>query len=117
MNVECLVAEIPLAIKVAICPNGTSEPIPCEKMVAEEKLEAEGGLAEMKVILGWHFNFRTLTVTLPGHKYIVWLLEIQQMMKTWQRMKKTLELTIRHMGHVSFVISWVYHLLSRLRSE
>ncbi len=70
MNTEHLEAAIPLAIKVAACPNNANEPIPREKMVAEDKLKAEGGLVETKVILGWHFNFRTLTVTLPEHKYI-----------------------------------------------
>ena len=41
-------------------------------MVALENLIAEGGLMETKMILGWLFNFRTLTVTLPEHKYIAW---------------------------------------------
>jgi hypothetical protein len=116
MNAECLEAAIPLAIKVAACPNDANKPIPREKMVAEDKLKVEGGLAEMKVILGWHFNFRTLTVTLLKHKYITWSREIQQMMKTRQTTKKPLELTIRRMGHVGFVIPWVHHFLSRLRS-
>jgi hypothetical protein len=66
MNAECLEAVIPLAIEVAACPNDANEPIPCKKMGAEYKLKVEGGLAETKVILGWHFNFRTLTVTLPS---------------------------------------------------
>jgi hypothetical protein len=37
------------------------------------------------------------------------------MMKTRQTMKKPLELTIGRMGHVGFIIPWVYHFLSRLR--
>jgi hypothetical protein len=40
MNVERLKAAIPLAIKVAACPNNANEPIPREKMVAEDKLKA-----------------------------------------------------------------------------
>jgi hypothetical protein len=47
-------------------------------MVAEDKLKAEGGLSETKVILGWELNFRTLTVTLPEHKHIAWSGEIEQ---------------------------------------
>jgi hypothetical protein len=116
MNAEHLEAAIPFAIEVAACPNGANEPIPCKKMVAEDKLTAEGGLTETKVILGWHFNFRTLTITLPKHKYIAWSQEIQQMMKTRWTTKKPLELIIGRMGHVGFVIPWVYHFLSRLRS-
>jgi hypothetical protein len=82
INAEHLVAVIPLAIKVAACPNNANKPIPRKKMVTEEKLKAEGGLAGTTVILGWHFNFRTLTITLSKHKYIEWLQEIQQMMTT-----------------------------------
>ncbi len=59
-------------------------------MVAEDKLTAEGGLAETKVILGWHFNFRTLTVSL----YIAWSGEINTMLDRGRTTKKALELTI-----------------------
>jgi hypothetical protein len=69
-NTNRLEAAIPLAIKVAAWPNDVNEPIPWEPMVAQEKLKAEGGLAEAKFILGWHFNFCTLTVTLPKQKHI-----------------------------------------------
>jgi hypothetical protein len=79
-------------------------------------LTAEGGLAETKVILGWHFNFRTLTMSLPEHKYIAWLREIQQMIKTRHTTKKQLKSTIRCLGHVCFVVPWVYHFLSWLPS-
>ncbi len=85
-------------------------------MVALEKLIAEGGLTETKIILGWLFNFRTPTVTLPEHKYIVWSREIRQMIKKQWTTKKQLESPIGRMGHVDFVIPWVYHFLSCLRS-
>jgi hypothetical protein len=85
-------------------------------MVAEDKLTAEGGLSETKVILGWHFNFRTLTVTLPEHKHIAWSREIKQMIDSRCTTKKQLESTIGWLGHVGYVIPWVYHFMSRLRS-
>jgi hypothetical protein len=71
-NAEQLEAAIPLAIEIAAHPNDANKPIPHKKIVAEDKLKAEGGLSEMKVILGWLFNFRTLTVFLPDHKHIAW---------------------------------------------
>ena len=71
-NADRLEASIPLAIETAACPRDINEPIPREKMVAEDKLAAEGGLAKTIVILGWFFNFRTLTVSLPEHKHIAW---------------------------------------------
>jgi hypothetical protein len=113
-NTEQLEAAIPLAIKVAARPNDPNETIPREKMVAEDKLTAEGGLSETKVILGWHFNFRTLIVTLPEHKHITWLREILQMIASCLMTKQQLELTIRRLGHIGYVIPWVFYFLSRL---
>jgi hypothetical protein len=109
---EQLEAAIPLAIEIAARPNDANEPIPCKKMVAEDKLKAEGGLSETKVILGWLFNFRTLTVFLPDHKHIAWLREIKQMIDSRCTTKKQLESMIGQLGHVGYVIPWVYHFLS-----
>jgi hypothetical protein len=42
-----------LAINATACPNQPSKPIPQESMDARDKLLAEAGLSEMKVILGF----------------------------------------------------------------
>jgi hypothetical protein len=116
LNANRLEAAIPLVIEVAAWPNNVNEPIPRKPMVAQDKLKAEGGLAELKVILGWLFNFRALTMSLPEHKHIAWLGEIQSMLDRRRTTKKALELTIGRLGHVGFVIPWVFHFLSRLRT-
>jgi hypothetical protein len=116
MNADRLKAAITLEIEIVARPFNINEPTPQELMVALEKMIAEGELMEMKMILGWLFNFRTLTVTLPEHKYIAWSREIQQMIKKRRTTKKQLESTIGCMGHICFIIPWVYHFLSRLRS-
>jgi hypothetical protein len=72
MNANRLKAAIALAIEVAAQLFDLNKSIPQELMVALEKLIAEGGLTETKMILGWLFNFKTLTVTLLEHKYIAW---------------------------------------------
>ncbi len=113
---ERLEAAIPLAIKVAAWLDNANEQIPPKPMAAKSKLAAEEGLAETKVILGWHFNFRTLTVTLPKHKYTAWSNKIQKMMDKKKTLQKTLESTICQMGHVGFVIPWVFHFLSHLQT-
>ncbi len=46
MNAEHLEAAIPLTIEVAACPNDANKQIPRKNMVVEDKLKAEGGLAE-----------------------------------------------------------------------
>jgi hypothetical protein len=103
-NVNWLEAAIPLAIEVTARPNNENEPIPHEKMVAEEKLKAKGGLSETKIILGWLFNFRTLTVSLPEHKYIAWSNELKQLIRSRGTTKKQLESTIGRLGHVGYII-------------
>ena len=115
-NIERMAAAIPLAIEVAARPNNPNEPIPREKMVAEDKLKAEGGLSETKTILGWLFNFRTLTVSLPEHKHIAWSNDLKQMIQSRRTTKKQLESTIGRLGHVGYIIPWVFHYLSRLRT-
>ena len=103
-NANKLEAAIPLAIEVVARPNDINKPIPWEQMVAQEKLRAEGGLAEMKIILGWHFNFFTLTRTPPKHKHIAWSREIWRMIADGKMTKKALESIIGRLGHVGFVI-------------
>ncbi len=116
MNAYRLEAAILLAIEVAAQPNDTNEPIPRMKMIAKDKLTAEGGLSETKIIIGWYFNFRTLAMTLREHKYIAWSREFKLMIQARKTTKRILELTIRCMSHVGSMIPWVYHFLSRLRS-
>jgi hypothetical protein len=81
-------------------------------MEAKNKSLAEGSLTETKVILGWHFNFRTLTISLPDHKLIAWTAAIQKMNTLKCTSSRDLDMTIRLMGHMGFVIPWVYHFLS-----
>jgi hypothetical protein len=95
-------------------PCNQQSHIPTKPTVAKSKLAAEGGSVKMKVILGWHFDFRTLTVTLPEHKYTAWSNKIQKVIDNKKRLQKTLESTIGQMGHVSFVIPWVFHFPSCL---
>jgi hypothetical protein len=79
-------------------------------------LTAEGGLSETKMILGWLFNFRTLIIFLPDHKLIAWSTAIEDMISLKCTNSQDLESTIGQMGHVGFVIPWVHHFLSCLRS-
>jgi hypothetical protein len=83
-------------------------------MVAREKLKAEEGLSKTKLILGWHFNFRTLTVTLLEHRHIAGSTKIKKMIDDGQTLKKSLESIIGRLGHIGFVIPGVFHFLSQL---
>jgi hypothetical protein len=102
-NANRLEAAILLTIKVAAWLNNEHEHIPHKPMIAKDKLTVDGGLAETKIVLGWHFNFRTLTVTLPEHKHIAWSAKIQQMISTGRTLIKALESMIGQMRHVRFI--------------
>jgi hypothetical protein len=65
-----LEAVIPLAIEISAQPGDANKPIPCKMTVAKDKLLAKSGLSETKVILGWHFNFRPLTISTKPMAYI-----------------------------------------------
>ena len=106
-NASCFKAATPLATKVAAQPNNANKPIPHKAMVAKDTLIAENGLSETQVILGWLFNFRTLTISLPGPTFIAWMAAIQKMITLKCTTSKDLNITIGQMGHVGFVIPWV----------
>ena len=69
-NIERLNAAGPLAVHIFARPPAADETLPREPMLAKNKLLAEGGLSEVKTILSWVYNSRTLTISLPRNKYI-----------------------------------------------
>ena len=54
-NVTCAQAAALLAMDATACPNHPEEPTPRKSMDTKDKLRAEAGLPESKVILGWDF--------------------------------------------------------------
>ena len=47
-----------LAMDASTNLNHSEEPTPHESMDVRDKLKAEAGPVELKVILGWNFDFR-----------------------------------------------------------
>jgi len=104
-----------LAIDATARPNHPKEPIPRESMDARDKLFAEAGLTELKMILGWEFDFRRLQVALPENKFIAWTTDVSQLLDNRTTMAKALESTIGRLGHLALIVPGVHHFLSRLR--
>jgi hypothetical protein len=52
-----------------------------DDMDARNKLIAETGLSETKIILGWLLNFRTMTISLPENKFIAYSRTISDMIE------------------------------------
>ena len=104
-----------LAIYVASRPKDSNEPIPREEMAALNKLIAEAGLEEQKIILGWVFNFRKLLLSLPKNKYLAWSESITEMMEAGSSKYSELDTLVGRLTHLSMVIPGVNHFLSRIR--
>ena len=71
-NILRLKWEIILAIWATARPKDKNEPIPREETAALNKLLAEAGLTETKMVLGLLFGFINLCVYLPENKCIAW---------------------------------------------
>jgi len=62
-------------------------------MASLNKLKAEAGLTEQKMILGWHLDFRRLIISLPPNKYIAWSTSIGALITKKVTTAKELEST------------------------
>jgi hypothetical protein len=84
-------------------------------MDARDKLLAEAGLSETKVILGWVFDFRKLQISLPKNKFIAWTTNVSKPIAKGATTAIELESTIGQLGHLALVVPGVHHFLSRLQ--
>jgi hypothetical protein len=104
-----------LAIDTTARPNHPDKPIPRESMFARDKLKAEAGLSETKMILGWSFDFQRLLISLPKNKFIAWTTTINKLLVEGLSTAKELKSTIGRLGHLALVVPGVHQFLSRLR--
>ena len=105
----------PLAIFVVARDIHPDEPITRENLMCMHKMEAEGGLEEEKIILGWYFNTRLLLISLPENKYIAWSKQIRDILSDGRVTAEDLEVLIGRLNHAAQVIPLARHFLSRLR--
>jgi hypothetical protein len=45
------------------------EPITCRNAISDVKVDAEGALTEVQIVLGWSLNTCPLLITLPLNKF------------------------------------------------
>ena len=84
-------------------------------MPAQKKLIAEAGAKEIKIILGWILNFRTLTIALPKNKYVAWKVAILEILEAGNTSFIELEPMIGRIVHLGIVLPSIHHFMSRLR--
>ena len=73
-------------------------------MAALNKLIAEAGLEETKMILGWFFNFRKLLISLPENKHVAWSEGIKEMMAEGEAECIDLETPVGRLTHLCMII-------------
>ena len=103
-----------LAIETTARPLMDSEPIPRHMMPAQNKFEAESAAEELKVVLGWHFNFRGLRINLPDNKFIAWSKDVREMINRGTTHAKEIKQNIGRFTHLGVVIPPVHHFMSPL---
>ena len=113
MRLECAPL---LAIYTCAYPKHISEPIPRDEMTALSNVLAEARLEAIKTILGWSFDFRRIFVALTENKFKAWSEAIRDILENGSMNAKELEENIgRLLVHLSLVLLFAHHFLSRLR--
>jgi hypothetical protein len=68
-NTTRVIQAIPLGIHSLSRPVDQMDDLPRIDIISEKKLQAEGTFEEVKVVLGWVINTRSLVISLPLDKY------------------------------------------------
>jgi len=109
-----VVRAIPLAIRTLARPLSQEDIIPRKDIISLKKLQAEGQLSEVKIILGWEINTRLLTIALPVHKATAWTNDIETIIEAGRANYKTLESLLGRLNHIACILSPMRHFLGRL---
>ena len=80
------------------------------------KMQAEGGLAEIVIFLGWLIDTHRLLIALPPDKWKAWSDQIQSCLTDEALPCKTIETLIGRLNHVCFIIPDARHFMNELRA-
>jgi hypothetical protein len=69
-NLPRAAAAAAFSAHIVVRPFDKDEHILCDDFIANDKLIAEARLAETMTLLGWVFNTRDLTISLPHNKHV-----------------------------------------------
>ena len=110
---------VPLAIHSIFRPVDDDEPILRDDVLSARKMQGEGAMSEIKLILGWVIDSRKFTVSLAPDKECHWQHNLDTLItkgtnKTPVKTKE-LESVIGKLNHTSYLFTEGRFLLSRLR--
>lgn len=120
MNLEGKAREAAaIALELLFRPNSTNEEVKRNKILKFEKLLAEGGQEEVKVILGWLINSRIWNIKIPHEKAIRWMSDIDELISKGslkQAVTRTeIESVLGKANEASFIVRELRFFFSRLR--
>ena len=69
---------VPLALDVINRPVNNDDPIPRDNILSRRKLIAEGGLEEIKTVLGWRIDTHAFRIYVPEDKATRWILDLRE---------------------------------------
>jgi hypothetical protein len=100
------------------------EHIPRKPILQGDKTLNLGRRQEIKLVLGWIINTRTLVASLPPEKQAVWTADIQTTITANNISKKNLEKMLGRLSHTATVIpmarlylGWFYHKLKHFHND
>jgi hypothetical protein len=111
-----VIRAIPLAIRTVSRPLSNDDIIPRKDIISLKKLSAEGQLSEIKTILGWCIDTRALTISMPTHKALDWLREIDIIIEAGRVNYKVLESMLGRLNHVAGIFPPMRHFMGHLYS-
>jgi hypothetical protein len=109
-----LVRAIPLAIRTMARPISVQDIIPRKDIISLKKLHEEGRLSEVKTVLGWVINTRSLLISLPEHKVKDWLRDIDSILLAKRAHYNLLETLLGRLNHVACMLTPMKHIMGRL---
>jgi hypothetical protein len=113
-NTKRLSRAIPLAIYSIARPTNDLDVIPRKDIISMKKFKVEGCLEEVKKVLGWILNTRTLTLSLPHDKLRDWSHDISKMISGKKSHFKSLESILGKLNHVACSFPPMRHYMGRL---
>jgi hypothetical protein len=105
---------IPLAVRSLSRPNSIHDIVPRKDIISVKKLRAKGQLSEIKTVLGWVINTRSLLISLPEHKVSNWLRDIDTIILARKVHFKVLESVMGRLNHVACILNPMRHFMGRL---
>ena len=109
-------AAVLLALHTMGRPVDPRDPIKRLNLVSMSNLTAKATLEEEKILLGWKLNTFNLSVSLPFDEFYAWTENINSILKANKSTFTELEMLIRRLGHVTLIIPYSKHFVSRLCS-